>query len=304
MDLNISLEYNYTYKSSENNLNSVSPLNIILCILNVPLSLVSAVTNGVVLVAIWKTTSVHTPATMLLCNLAVTDLAVGLLVQPLYIFKLLGNLLANFDSVYRPIAMPTFNIAGYCLCGASFFTITAISLDRMIALKFHLRYNILVTSKKTAVVIAVIWVVSAFVSSMKKWNEQLLYPALALIIVVCLLSSFIAYFEVYRIVRRHQAQIHSQMQVMSANADNQMRFKRLRRSAMNTFYVFCFLLICYLPYLAVVITQLISGGGLSKFWGATSTVVFVNSALNPLLYFWRISEIRQAVRRILKLSPP
>jgi hypothetical protein len=73
--------------------------------------------------------------------------------------------------------------------------------------------------------------VSGFVSSMKLWKSSVFYPCIALIIVVCFLASFIAYFKVYRIVRRHQAQIDAQIQVVSANAENHLNFKRLRRSS-------------------------------------------------------------------------
>ena len=147
--------------------------------------------------------------------------------------------------------------------------------------------------------VAAIWLVSGFVSSMKLWKSSVFYPCIALIIVVCFLASFIAYFKVYRIVRRHQAQIDAQIQVVSANAENHLNFKRLRRSAVNTFYVYCLFLFCYLPYLAIVITGILIPNGLSKGYAVTTTVVNLNSALNPFLYCWRLSEIRRAVKQIL-----
>ena len=299
MDMNTTSKPNSTDRTSDD---SISALDIALVILNVSTSPFIIVTNSVVLVAIWKTSSLHTPGNMLLCNLAVSDLAVGLLIQPLFILKTLQRLVVN-DDILSSVSK-TKDIAGICLCGVSFLTFTAISLDRMIALKFHLRYNSLVTMNKTALAIAAIWTVSGFSSSAKPLKAHALYPVFGLIIVFCLVANFFAYFEVYRVVIRHQGQIHSQMQVMSANAGQGMRFKQLRRSAVTVFYVYCLFLLCYLPYIATLVADVFVRTSFGKYYAVPTTIVFLNSALNPVMYFWRQSNIRQAVKRILKLRTP
>lgn len=135
MELNVSLEHNSTDESSENSPNSMPLFNIMICVFNVPLSIVSIVTNAVIMAAIWKTTSLHTPATILLTNLAITDFAVGLLAQPLFIFNYLVKWRASYAGIY-PITRDIYNVVSYFLCGASFFTVTAVNLDRMIALQY------------------------------------------------------------------------------------------------------------------------------------------------------------------------
>ena len=60
--------------------------------------------------------------------------------------------------------------------------------------------------------------------------------------------------------------------------------------------VFTVLVICYFPYLVVYIVYLIDKAGELKLgFFLSATAVFLNSALNPLLYCWRIQEIRFAV---------
>ena len=299
MDMNTTSKPDSTDTSSDN---SISALDIALVILNASTSPFIIVTNSVVLVAIWKTSSLHTPGNMLLCNLAVSDLAIGLLIQPVFILHTLRKLVVNYE-IFHSVS-ETEEIAGICLCGVSFITVTTISLDRMIALKFHLRYNSLVTMNKTALAIAVIWTGSGFASSVKVWKATALYPFFGLIIVFCLVANFFAYFEVYRVVIRHQGQIHSQMQVMSANAGQGMRFKQLRRSAVTIFYVYCLFLLCYVPYIATLVASLFVRKGFGKYYAVPSTILFLNSALNPVMYFWRKSNIRQAVKRILKFRTP
>lgn len=183
MDMNTTSKPDSTDRTSDD---SISALDIALVILNVSTSPFIIVTNSVVLVAIWKTSSLHTPGNMLLCNLAVSDLAVGLLIQPLFILNTLKRLVVNDDIVSS--VSKTKDTAGLCLCGVSFLTVTAIGLDWMIDLKFYLRYNSFVSINKTALAVAVIWTVSAFSSIAKVWQVPALYLALAIIVVFCLVK--------------------------------------------------------------------------------------------------------------------
>ena len=68
---------------------------IINCALNVPLMLIAIIGNTLVLSSIWKTPSLRSPSTVFLSSLAVSDLLVGLVVQPVYIANELTN-----DSLY------------------------------------------------------------------------------------------------------------------------------------------------------------------------------------------------------------
>ena len=73
----------------------------------------------------------------------------------------------------------------------------------------------------------------------------------------------------------------------------------LRKSVFNAYVLLIALLICYCPYLLVYIVYFIGKAGELGLL-LSSTVVFLNSALNPLLYCWRIREIRLAVLRTFR----
>ena len=97
-------------------------------------------------------------------GLALTDFLVGLVVQPLYIGKQLSrksNLLALEASV------------GHSVCGVSFLTITAISLDRFLALHYHLRYFTVVTKSRIICTTAIIWLFSFPSTALYFWNKRL-----------------------------------------------------------------------------------------------------------------------------------
>ena len=81
---------------------------------NFPLSVLTIVGNALVLVAVWRTPSLRSPSVILLCGLATTDLAVGLLVQPLFLSMEL-TLLSN-SSAYNCVLGKAFNTSSYhCL---------------------------------------------------------------------------------------------------------------------------------------------------------------------------------------------
>ena len=57
---------------------------IINCILNAPLMLISILGNALVLAVIIRTPSIRSTSVDILCSLAVSDLLVGLVAQPIY----------------------------------------------------------------------------------------------------------------------------------------------------------------------------------------------------------------------------
>jgi len=109
---------------------------IINCVLNAPLMLISIVGNALVLAAIIRTPSIRSTHMIMLCSLAVSDFLVGLVAQPIYIVERLTK-----DRCVKYVSL----MMGYSLCGVSFLTIAAITVDRFLALHYHMRYATLVT---------------------------------------------------------------------------------------------------------------------------------------------------------------
>ena len=110
------------------------------CLLNVLLMLPSITGNVFLLVAILRTSSLRSPSTIFLCSLAVSDLLVGMVVQPFYIAHQLNPGLRLKDA---------FDAFSSLLdCGVSLCTVTAISVDRYLALHHHMRYQNLMTDKR------------------------------------------------------------------------------------------------------------------------------------------------------------
>ena len=118
---------------------------------------------------------------------------------------------------------------------------------------------------------------------------------------MCLVICTFSYIKIHGIVRQHQLQIHVQQQaVENLDIAESIRMARLRKSAINTFIFYIFMVICYFPQVVLFILF----GTIYKNWKAewsfAVTVVHMNSSVNPILYCWRLRELRAAVFQTVK----
>ena len=261
----------------------------IIVLINCPLMLISILGNALVLAAITRTPSIHSTSMMLLCSLAVSDLLVGLIAQPIFIADLLtADLLIETISV-----MVGFSVYSVTLC-----TITAISVDRFMALHYHMRYAQLITKTRVRYTMLAIWFSNALLSCSYLRIEQIYKLAIGVITITCLIISTFCYILIYRIVRRHQFLIYAQehaVQTSSRGNGAQYQMGRLRKSALNTFVFYIFLIICYFPVYILLLLYGLSYISWKIEFNFASTIVFMNSSINPFLYCWRLRELRTAV---------
>ena len=144
---------------------------IVISMLNGFVAITAFLGNTLILVALHKETSLHAPSKLLLRSLATTDLCVGLIVEPFGLTFLILSLKERWDICRYVFA--TFNITSHILCSVSLFTLTAISVDRLLALLLGLRYRQVVTLKRIYRIVAVFWVVPSAGTAMLLWNERI-----------------------------------------------------------------------------------------------------------------------------------
>ena len=265
---------------SEQELNYFTAMGVI----NAVLCFTAVLGNSAILTAVWKTPSLHSVANILLANLAVSDLAVGLVGQPLLVVFLLTG-----KGTVRVLA----NIFVSIFCFTSFSTMLAIAIDRLLALQLHLRYKTVVTPFRATWVVISTWVFSGVFTIARLKNARAYDIASSALTLCMLLVNFVVYFKIYLIARRHQRQIQHQQQ----EANNENIFS-VKRSVFNSFLVFIFLLCCRMHHTIAMIMYLTHAITSLRLYIATGTVVCLNSSLNPLLFCWRDREIRTAVKQL------
>ena len=276
---------------------------IVNCVLNAFLTITAIILNSVTIHAIQKSSSLPKPLKTLLLSLAVSDLGVGLVVQPFY-FGLLVKWFIQRDNSYSVDGTcTTFLLTLYLFIAASFSGVVALSGDRFLAVHLHLRYQELVTHKRVVAVVISIWVLSVFYSLLNLWvPKNIFYIMCAITGTVWLIVSAMLYLKIYFAVRRHRDQIQALQVHQLAQNDQIANADRLTKSAVGVFYVYLVFLLCYLPqfcsFAVVAIFNL--SAGIKVFSISSITLLFLNSSLNPVIYCWKLRHIRHAVMDILR----
>ena len=75
---------------------------------------------------------------------------------------------------------------------------------------------------------------------------------------------------------------------------------RVKKSAMNTFVFYIFMIICYFPNVVIMTLFGTAQKDWRAEWNFATTIVYLNSSINPVLYCWRLRELRTAIARISK----
>ena len=270
------------------------------CVFNCILSYTAIMFNIVTIHAIRKTSSLPKTLKTLLLSLAVSDVGVGLLGQPFYISFLIKWSLQSYPDCTMHKA---FYIIVYLFSGASFSGVLVIGVDRFLAIHLHLRYQELVTHKRVVAVVISIWVLSAFWSSMALWVPQNIRSFFVSTgTVIGLLLTTMIYIRIYLAVRHHKNQIQALQVENAAQTSEMANFASLIKSAIGTFYVFLVFLVCYLPIFICLATLATFGPNiaLNRPLLFSCTLLFFNSCLNPVFYFWKMRHIRQEVMNILR----
>ena len=173
-----------------------------------------------------------------------------------------------------------------------------ISVDRLLALLLGLRYRQVVTLKRTRLVAIGGWIVSIVGSSISFLKPLIdsLYQYIGA--PFWLVTTICAYTKIFMSLR------HNQIHVVQGQSSqvNTLNIARYRKAVYSALWVQVTLLICYLPYVIAVALTPQRGTPLSTYLARqfTITLVFLNSSLNPFLYYWKIREVRQAVKETLQ----
>ena len=265
---------------------------------NILLSITAFFGNSLILVSLCKESSLHPPSKLLYRCLATTDLLVGLVAQPLYATYWMSVFQEHWSRCRY--ARDAGYVTSYVLILVSLMTMTAISVDRLLALLLGLRYKQIVTLKRTYIIVTTFWVFNLVASLCGIFHHRIIFMYSSLVISFCLVISFASYTKIFCTLRYHQAQVRDQQQLSQTNALNMARFRKAVYSAL---WVQLALVFCYAP----INTMTIVTAHTKKYslllvvtLSVATTLLFFNSTLNPFLYCWKISEVRQAVKQTIR----
>ena len=273
-------------------------LYIALTAVNIVVSITASLGNILILIALRKVTSIHPPTKLLFQCLAITDLGVGLISQPLMATLML--MADNIDIKIWKICLKLLSSLSIPFCGVSVFASTALSVDRLLALFLGLRYRHVVTLKRIRAVLACGCLAVLLILLVWNFREKTAKIIITICLTLCLIISLFSYTKIVLRLRQHQSSVRDNVQQRRTNAGGiPLNLDRYKRIVVSIALVQLALVICYFPFLIfhiVTHSKDIHRGHYLLWYFHTSTLIFLNSSLNPFLYCWRIKEIRQAVK--------
>ena len=256
--------------------------------------------NTFIIASIRRVSSLHLPSKVLLVCLALTDLCVGVITQPLYVAHILFPECHSIG-LYLLIG---YNTTGFLFSGVSMLTITAISVDRLLAVALGLRYRQVVTVWRTRILLVSFWTISmAFGMMFFHYFDVTLYLTVV-IISSCILISTFCYVKICYALRHHQVTVQPPAHQGEKRRQrvNQLNVMRFRKTVVSALWVQATFLMCFLPLTIIMILVISSFRTATVFFirDLAISLLFFNSSLNPFIYCWKIKHMRQAVGGTVK----
>ncbi|XP_031551210.1 adenosine receptor A2b-like [Actinia tenebrosa] len=268
---------------------------LVMIVINAVMAVVASCSNAVVIYTISRTPSLQTPSNILILGLAISDFSLGVFAQPFLIVRLFAQLEYN-PRLYRWCNV-IFLASGWSLSVVSILTLTMVIADRFLAIHLHLRYQELITTKRHMIILGIIWLVSPWFGAYNGMHDTDKAFRYVYIASLSLLTTLNGYFilNIHRAIRRHSVQI----QVNTVGQD----MPRHKKSVKIMYFMTGAFVLCYGPYSAILVARQIVPKMTLIFnfciLGSTTLLMF-NSVLNPIIYFWRIEEMRNAALVLLQ----
>ena len=299
---------NSTTSSPLENNSTAFPIVLSFTVLLALFSPIAVIGNALVCAAIWRNSSFRTPSYILLAGLAFTDVCNGLFVQPFYVANGLIYLTDTRQiKLSEKMTWPAAYITTKAISngfGASCFQVTMLlmtflSIERWL----HMTRRSFITvhrTKMTLIVLLLIPIPLAW-TLVEEPLSYLFVVAFISISVVCLSLTSVAYFKVFRTVRRHQQQIQAN-ELQQNFAQPAINFEKYKKSVFKILYILAAFYICFLPI--AIATALALVRPINELISLSLTIatilVYLYPLLNPLLYLWRMKDIRNEARQLVK----
>ena len=271
-------------------------------VLNILLSITATLENILIFVALRMESSLRPPSKLLFRCLTASDLLVGVFLQPLFAVQIIST--AN-RRLHLCCTVSNINeITGTTLIGVSLFTLTSISIDRLLAMLLGLRYRKTVTLRRTRGIVICCWVLFTFTSLLRRfWKHVATISKVMSVIIYSMLGvSALSYMAIYLILRRHQTKmkycVHQGR--LTTGARIPLNIARYKKTVSTALWVQLTLVACYLPYGVVSAVAHPYTPSINRPLILSITLVLLNSSLNPILYCWKIRGVRKAVKNAIK----
>ncbi|RVE72991.1 hypothetical protein OJAV_G00044330 [Oryzias javanicus] len=279
------------------------------------IALASVMGNVLIVAAVCVNRALRNPTFSFIASLAGADIAVGLLAIPVAIVINWGIKTQFYTCLFLSCLV-------LVITQSSILSLLAIAIDRFLRIKIPTRYNDIVTQKRAYVAVCLCWILSflcGFVPMMG-WNnhasvsinnsseitcnftavipmDYMVYFNFFGCVVVPLSVMILLYLEIFRVIRK---QLNRRAE---ATCDASKYYRKELKLAKSLALVFFLFIICWLPIHIVNCFTFFDSTKISKLAVYVGILLsHGNSAINPMVYAFRIKTFRLTVIQIIRRS--
>ena len=270
---------------------------------DVPTAAFTIFGNIIFLITLIKTKSLHTPSNIILGALCVSDLLVGFIGQPICIVSFFQAVVTRQINQTR---IATIGFISHLCVGLSFVYTLLGSIDRYLAICQPYQYHAKATNKIHLIMVLICGALSVLVACAE--FARPLRTAYGIFSSTFLLGSIMAisfsWVRIYKVMKQHQRAIATSIRSQPSREDLRRRIAE-RKKTYTIGTVVAVLIFCYTPSSVVTIHFIISHrffcwytqrDFIITLWAVF--LVNVNSLLNPLIYYMRSRDFREAAMRV------
>lgn len=253
--------------------------------------------NLLIIVSVSKSRSIQTPSRILLCSLSLTDLCLGLIAQPATAFFYISAF-EDWEECFC-FSRLVMTRAGYAFGIISFMNLTAMSVDRCLAVVMLEKYKHAVTKRRTIATSVAIWTTGAVATLLcvELYPSRKLTVAVttgSLLITTMIVSFLLAYLSLKKITNT----------VFDSSNQSDFNVSKYKHSLTTMILILGLNLVVYLPIVVYIVIEQVSE--ISRYnsliiYQYNGVLLAMNSTINPLFYIWRMRDLRNAVRRLVSI---
>ena len=291
------------------------PHLVAVTIINVLAVLPTFLLNALVIVAVATRHRLQSKSNVLVAWLAGADLLNGLVNQDIVIALQLTRIFSDGPFCNLEKA----SVVAMIACGfLSLGSLVLISINRYVSVKHPLRYTTIVTSKRIQTGLVLIWAIGFFVTvheltlAVTDSGTDLYF--LYMKVSTCILS-ILALFALlvvgyaYAYIFSQSQRQKKQLQTEQLPEEEAKRLKKESKAANTITLILATLVITYIPGIVIMFFTGYSEDNLelrilSVMWSWVATFRLLGCFCNPIIFFWRVKNLRRAILEILHYRQP
>ena len=295
-----SLNYIVDYTSSKTLLN-----NRICCTFTAVVTVLIISLNSVSILAYWKSTHLCKKMTnFLILILSVNDLAVGLIVGPLYILFLIQE--TGLNGATNVIASLNLGLS-LLFSGMSFETMIVMNCERYLGIVHPMFHLAKVTKERLLKWLLALWAVGGTQIILLFSYGDLFVKLKTAEVIFCMILLLYMYVKIYFTVQesRNGTLCGSKKRVHQQKESSHFKVKSFIRDvkfAKSCFLVIVCAFVCFIPasVTAGAIHSTNEVAYMVQIW--SETFILLNSSLNSILFFWRNNCLRKEALIIIRCT--